>query len=256
MALYPLSYRTKGRDIGVFSNPSGRLGYVRQTTGPDGRPMTATRFYGKPNSYIEFPNKGKLDTKNSISLLVWIYNEGSAGPIFNYMPNGWGVHLWMTSPVTLFARFTRRRRRRSTPHVQYRGITPRKWQYIGATYSARTGFAKLYLNSRLVAKKRIGRIRLATNYPVRMGARIGDSRFFRGRMSCMQVYSVALNSRQIAARSRRCFLKGKFCTKTSNTGYCVISGRAFSTEGTRMTAQLSRHFLSSQKHDSRKCVQL
>ena len=210
MALYPLSYRTKGKDIGVFSNPPGVRGRVRYATGPDGRPNTATQFFGKPNSYIQFPNKGKLDTKRSITLLAWIYNEGSAGPIFNYMPNGWGVHLWMTSPVTLFARFTRRQRRRFTPHIQYRGVAHRRWQYIGATYSGRTGVAKLYLNSRLVARKRIGKIRLATNYPVRMGARVGDSRFFKGRISCMQVYGVALNTRQIAARSRRCFLKSKY----------------------------------------------
>lgn len=209
LALYPLSYRTKGRDIGVFSNPSGRLGNVRQATGPDGRPKTATQFFGKPNSYIEFPNNGKLDTKRSITLLAWIYNEGSAGPIFNYMPNGWGVHFWMTSPTTLFVRFTRRRRRRFTPHLQYRGVARRRWQYVGATYNERTGVAKLYLNSRIVARKGIGRFSLATNYPVRMGARIGDSHFFRGKISCMQVYGVALNPKQIAARKRRCFLKGK-----------------------------------------------
>lgn len=209
VAIYPLSYRTKGRDISVFSNPAGTLGYVKPAPGPDGRPNTATRFFGKPNSYIQFPTNGRLDTKRSITLLAWIYHEGHAGPIFNYMPNGWGVHFWMVSPGTLFVRFTRRQRRGFTPHVQYRGIRPRKWQYVGATYSARTGVAKLYVNSRLVARKRIKRMRLATNYPVRMGARIGDSRFFRGRISCMQVYSVALTSRQIAARRKRCFLKGK-----------------------------------------------
>lgn len=116
----------------------------------------------------------------------------------------------MVSPTTLFVRFTRRQRRLFTRHLQYRRVRHRKWQYVGATYSSRTGVAKLYVNNRLVARKRIGRFRLATNYPVRMGARIGDSRFFRGKISCMQVYSVALNSRQIAARMKRCFLKGKF----------------------------------------------
>lgn len=210
MALYPLSYRTKGRDIGVFSNPPGVRGLVRYATGPDGRPNTATQFFGKPNSFIQFPNRGKLDTKRSITLLAWIYHEGSSGPIFNYMPNGWGVHLWMTSPTTLFARFTRRQGRRFTPDIQYRGIAHRRWQYVAASYDGGSGTAKLYLNSRLVARKRIGIFRMATNYPVRMGARVGDSRFFKGRISCMQVYSVALNSRQIAARSRRCFLKSKY----------------------------------------------
>ena len=60
----------------------------------------------------------------------------------------------------------------------------------------------------MVARKRIGRIRLATNYPVRMGVRVGDGRYFRGRISCLQVYDVALNTRQIAGRAKRCFVPG------------------------------------------------
>ena len=209
MAIYPLSSRTKGRDIGVFANPAGRPGSVRPAPGPDGRPNTATEFFGKPNSYIEFPNNGKLDTKRSLTLLAHIYQKGYAGPIFNYNPKGWGVHLWMVSPRTLFVRFMRRQGGSSTADLRYRGILPNKWHFVGATYDGQTGIGELYVDNRLVARKRVGIMRLATNYPVRMGARIGDSRFFKGRISCMQVYNVALRPRQIAARRRRCFLKGK-----------------------------------------------
>ena len=209
MAIYPLSYRTRGRDIGVFANPPGKRGFVKAAPGPDGRPNTATEFYGKPNSYIEFPNNGKLDTKRSLTLLAHIYQKGNAGPIFSYNPKGWGVHFWMVSSTTVFVRFMRRGSTAATPYLQYRGIVPKKWHYVGATYSGRTGVGKLYVDNKLVAKKRMGKMRLATNYPVRMGARIGDSRFFKGRISCMQVYSIPLNARQIAARRRRCFMKGK-----------------------------------------------
>ena len=210
MAIYPLNGGVKGRDISLSKNPTAILSNVRPAPGPDRTRDGSYQFFGKSNSYIYFPNRGKLDTRRSITLMAWIYHQGRAGPIFNYMPNGWGVHLWMTSPTTLFARFTRRQGRRFTPDIQYRGIAHRRWQYVAASYDGGSGTAKLYLNSRLVARKRIGIFRMATNYPVRMGARVGDSRFFKGRISCMQVYSVALNSRQIAARSRRCFLKSKY----------------------------------------------
>ena len=209
VAIFPLNGRTKGKDISSRRNWAGRLGYVRTAPGPDGTRDGSYQFYGRSNSYILFPNGGSLDTKRSITLLAWIYHTGRAGPIFNYMPNGWGVHFWMISPRTLFVRFTRRRGRRFTTAVVSRTVRPGRWQFVGATYNGRTGQAKLFVNGRFTARKYIGRIRLATNYPVRMGARIGDRRYFRGRISCMQVYNGALSRRQILSKKRRCFRRGK-----------------------------------------------
>ena len=208
MAVYPLNRNTRGRDVSFARNPSGRVSGVRYAPGPDNSPGGSIKFYGNRNSYVQFPNRGKIDTRRSITLLAWIYHTGRAGPIFNYMPNGWGVHFWMITPTTLFVRFTRRRGRRSTAAVYSRSVRPRKWQFVGATYSYRTGVARLFVNSRFVAQKRIGRFRLATNYPVRMGARIGDRRYLRGRISCMQVYNQALKKNQILVRQKRCFKPG------------------------------------------------
>lgn len=208
VAVYPLNRNTKGRDISFSRNPKGRVARVRYAPGPDNSPGGSIKFYGRSNSYVEFPNRGKIDTRRSITLLAWIYHTGRAGPIFNYMPNGWGVHFWMVSPKALFARFTRRRGRRFTPAVYSRTVQPRKWQFVGTTYSYRTGIARLFVNSRFVAAKRVGRFRLATNYPVRMGARVGDRRYFKGRISCMQVYNQALNRNQILVRQKRCFRAG------------------------------------------------
>ena len=208
MAVYPLNRNTQAKDISFKRNPQGRVGRVRYARGPDNSPGSSIEFYGRSNSYVEFPNRGKIDTRRSITLLAWIYHTGRAGPIFNYMPNGWGVHFWMVSPRALFARFTRRRGRRFTHAVYSRTVRPRKWQFVGTTYSFRTGIARLFVNSRFVAAKRIGRFRLATNYPVRMGARVGDRRYFKGRISCMQVYNRALNRNQILVRQKRCFRPG------------------------------------------------
>lgn len=204
-AFYPLTSRTRGRDISVFGNPPGKLGYVQSAPGPDKLPGGSYQFFGRRDSYIQFPNRGKLDTRRSSTVIAWIYHEGRAGPIFNYMPNGWGVHLWMVSPRTLFVRYTRRQGRKSTTALASPRIKPRTWQYIAATYDHYTGYAKLYLDSKVIAQRRLGRIRLATNYPVRMGARIGDGRYFRGRISCVMVFDVALNPNQIARRKKRCF---------------------------------------------------
>lgn len=195
----------------MFRNPPGKMGYVRYAPGPDKLPGGSYQFYGRPDSFIEFPNRGKLDTRKSITILAWIYPEGSAGPIFNYMPNGWGVHLWMVSSNTLFVRYTRRQGRTMTAPLSSRRMTSRKWQYIAATYDYITGIAKLYLDSKVIAQRRLGRMRLATNYPVRMGAKIGDRRYFRGRISCVMVFDSALNPNQIARRKKRCFRRKFVC---------------------------------------------
>ena len=213
VAIFPLNGATKSKDISTRNNARGVTVNVRPAPGPDGTRDGSYQFFGRSNSYILFPNRGGLDTKRSITLLAWILHQGRAGPIFNYMPNGWGVHFWMITPRTLFVRFTRRRGRRFTAAVVSRSVTPGRWQFVGASYNGRTGHAKLFVNGRFTARRYIGRIRLATNYPVRMGARIGDRRYFRGRISCMQVYNGALPRRQIISKKRRCFRRSKLILK-------------------------------------------
>lgn len=84
-----------------------------------------------------------------------------------------------------------------------------KWKFIGATYNRRSQFAEVYIDGIRVVRRRIGRIQLATNYPIRIGARKKDSRSFKGRIACLQIYNTALNARQITARKNVCFAKGE-----------------------------------------------
>lgn len=208
VAIFPLDKESKTKDI-TKNNPPGIPSNVRPAPGPDGRPDGSTLFFGSTNSYIEFPNNGQLDTRRSMTILAWVYHNGRSGPIFNYDRRGFGVHLWMAGPRVLFVRFVRRSHR-STSSVATYSKKPRyrAWNYIGATYNYNTGVATLWLNSRPVARQSIGRFDLATNYPVRMGARIGDRRAFRGKIACLQVYSVALTAKQIRGARKRCFKKG------------------------------------------------
>lgn len=61
----------------------------------------------------------------------------------------------------------------------------KKWYYVGVMYSGGIGVGKLYVDNKLVVKKRMGKMRFVMNYFVRMGVRIGDSCFFKGRILCM-----------------------------------------------------------------------
>lgn len=182
---------------------------MRFAPGPDGKPSGSYSFSGQRNSYILFPNNGRIDTKRSITILAWVYHTGRSGPIFNYMPNGWGVHLWIVGRGRLFARLMKRGRNpRSTRPISSKRLRPYTWHYVAMTYDFNSGVARLFVNSRRIAQRRIGKFKIATNYPVRMGAKIGDRRYFRGRISCVHVYDIALNANQIARRKRRCFRTG------------------------------------------------
>ena len=204
--MYPLTYRYKGRDI-LRKARTAYLRGVSPVDGPTGIPNTAYKFVGSSASYIQFPNNGKLDTKSALTLIAWVSPE-QAGPIFNYQTNGWGVHLWATRPNQLFVRFVRRNGR-SSPAVVSNRLRRGTWNYVAATYSKRSGIALLYINGRRVARRYIGRFTLRTQSNVRMGARIGDRRYFKGLIACMQVYNRALTRRQILAVMYRC-TKGIF----------------------------------------------
>lgn len=201
VAFYPLSRKTRGRDISSSQNPEGKLHNVRSAPGPDGLPDGSYYFYGTKTSYIDFPNNGKLDSRYSLTLLAWVYPEGS-GPIFHFAPGG--VRFWVVRPNTLFVRFVRRTGR-PTQQLISRTLIPKQWNYVGASYDEKTGIATLWRNSQPVKSVFIGRIRLATNRPVRMGALPRDLRYFRGRISCMQVYSVPLSGPEIKRAERVCF---------------------------------------------------
>lgn len=203
LAIYPLAARTLGRDVSLSGNPAGILINVRPAPGPDRGAKSSTRFFGRSNSYVNFPNKGRLDARYSITLLAWVYPEGRGGPIFSY-----GVDFSVVGSNALSIGIRPRRRRVAiTPLRSPAVLKPRQWNYVGASYDGSTGIVKLYLSGRVIAQRQMTKVQLATNNPARMGAI--NRHFFRGRVSCMQVYSGVLSIAQIIRRKTRCFRKGK-----------------------------------------------
>lgn len=196
IAIFPLNKKTRGKDISLYKSPSARLIGVRFVRGPDGTPDGAVRLYGRRNSFIQFPNRGRLNPKYSMTILVWIYQNGrAAGPIFSYYK---GTNIRVVSSRKLQVRFMPLRRR-LMPKALKGNIKPRKWQYVGATYDGRTGVAKLFLNGKQIDRQKIGRFLLATQNSARLAIRGG------GKVSCLQFYGRALTSREIAKRAKRCF---------------------------------------------------
>ena len=48
------------------------------------------------------------------------------------------------------------------------------------------------------------RIYLATQHPIRIGAVSNVRQYFRGRVTCLQIYAAVLNSNEIASIKKKC----------------------------------------------------
>ncbi|XP_068680125.1 von Willebrand factor A domain-containing protein 2-like [Montipora foliosa] len=202
VALYPLNEKYRARDV-IGGNLPGVASKVIPADGPFNKSKNSYLFFGKSDSFIELPNNGKLDTKNSMSILAWILPR-SAGPIFNYKIDGWGVNFWMAKPRKLFAQFVSRTPAAPLPAIKSTHVKPNKWNFVGTTFDQNSGQASLWINGKKEDERHLGNITLATNYPVRIGSRIGDNRNYRGRISCLQVYGIALRREQINNAKIKC----------------------------------------------------
>ncbi|XP_078343345.1 uncharacterized protein LOC144629051 isoform X2 [Oculina patagonica] len=133
-----------------------------------------------------------------MTMLCWLYPGGQDGPIFNYENSGsWGVHFWVVAGK-LFVRFIKRDYSH-TNSLEHTLLKPEDgWKFVGASYDHASGDAKLWIDGNVVQTLNIGaNLQLGTQDSVRMGVRIGDRRYFKGRIAQMQVYNVSLTQQQI-----------------------------------------------------------
>jgi len=168
---------------------------VTLAPGPEGEPLGSYLFSGQIDSYIEFPNNGGLNVKHSITMLCWVYMEttGVSGPLFSYNNLPWGIRLRVNSGKL------RTRFKQNTKSTTDRALEPMMWHYVGSSYNHETGKASLWVNGTKVKEEDIeAGITLATKQIVRMGVTAKpETTRFKGRITAMQVYNVALTAEQI-----------------------------------------------------------
>ena len=162
-------------------------------------------FWGNKNSYIEFPNGGKLlEVSNSISLMCWVRPEGQDGPLFQYRATDelrWGVSIWIANNGKFFNRIVDVNNNCKTKIESKWPLELGKWVHVAATYNHTTGNNSIYVNGILNATHNIGTgFKIAAEGNVRIGAvHIDMMRFLRAAVSHMEVYNFSLNVNQIRA---------------------------------------------------------
>ena len=198
--LFPLNAEYQTRDIKNRTAP-GIPSAVSLAPGPYGEEDGSYEFFGNANSFIEFPNSpgGALDVQYSMTILCWVYYDEKGapdGPIFNYNTGGiYGVHLWVVTGL-FFARFNDRTFF-SVPFLHHTSLAG-GWKFVGASYDNETGETKLWADGAWKQTSNVGAgVELGTQGSVRMGVRKNGKRYFKGKISQLQIYNEALSQQQI-----------------------------------------------------------
>jgi len=203
VAFYPLNARYKAREK-ENRQPKGTLGDVAITNGPYNDPGGAYMFYGTARSYIEFPNKGGLDTQFSITLMCWVQPRGQDGPLFSYGFSGVTVCIRIYNGGKFFNRIVKHGSRQTPTPITTEVLPAGKWVHVAASYNHHNGNHSLYINGYLRSSQNIGTgYRIATAFQrVMMGVK-KDLTSFKGKIAEMKVYDVALNEAQIQTSIRK-----------------------------------------------------
>ena len=158
-------------------------------------------FQGTVNSYIEFPNKGGLDTRFSITLMCWVQPGGQDGPLFNYGSlHDLSINIFHNGKF--ISRIIKHKYFQKLPLQTVE--TPEdlpvgKWVHVSASYDHNTGNNSLYVNGQLRASQNISTGYEIATFPqrVRMGTIGGAYGNFKGKIAEIKVFNVALNEAQI-----------------------------------------------------------
>ncbi|XP_035677116.1 uncharacterized protein LOC118416147 [Branchiostoma floridae] len=209
VGFWPLNAEHGASDVTGNGNDAVAIG-TQLALGPYGNLDGAYLFSGTATSYLDIPNNGELDVRYSFTILAHIYPTGQAGPIFSYVVenNGFGPHLWQTAAQQMFIRVVERDPTTALPSVAENVLQQNAWNYVGGSYNSATGTATLWNNGEVVGEVHVGVAEVETRYPVRVAVRDGDSRYFAGRIACVQLYNYAMTAEQVAAARDRC--EGQF----------------------------------------------
>ena len=216
VGLYPLNNFYKTDDASCYGNLGGTAQDVKLVTGPSGKENTAYKFAGIGTSYINIPTFQHINTRTSITILVWIFQTGQAGSVFEYLnssrveshsPRTYSVELHTSRTNSFSAQFVK-------PNGKLVSLTNNavnlvnQWHYVGVSYDHNSGTATLWVNGKDVQQMSLEKMELSTDRDIQIGSGQGKGDSFQGRISCLQIYDRALTREEVIAVKNRCFKDG------------------------------------------------
>ena len=201
MAFFPLSGANGTVDLSPNAATKAVPNNIAFATGPFENQNGSFFFSGINNSYVEIKNNGKLDTRFSISVFAWVHIHNSSGLIYKYeiLNRSYGCSLEVFhQTLGVRVRFMDRKTFQRYSLCKRNILEADKWNFIGTTYDYHTGTATIFVNNSIVTQQVLqANMELATASDVLIGATKNLKAFFRGRISCLQIYNQALTVEQI-----------------------------------------------------------
>ena len=214
VGIFPLDYENGIHDISSSGIRSGIMVGVASAPGPRGEAQGSTHFVSN-HSFVELFNNGGLDTKKSITISLWLYLEAFSGNIFGFYGKQWtAVSLFLQNEVLGLSVYPKNAYYSRTPPLPGAKMSLKTWYYVSVVYDFESGMASLWMDGQKKPNTiSVGSFKLATKHNIRLGG----SRFvgldgvpvLKGRMSCFQVYDVALSEFHINKAKNTCWNKGK-----------------------------------------------
>ncbi|XP_028519615.1 uromodulin-like [Exaiptasia diaphana] len=184
-----------------------------------------------------------------MSFFTWIYNQGTYGPILNYETdvNKWGLHVFIHSPSIFYAALNTRDNANDFSVVKIEDtIAKNAWTFVGFTYDYNAGKVRLYIDGILKKEADSPKNELNTNFKIQIGGtKYGHSadKAFPGRLSCLQIYNVALTNAQVKYIQRYCRdVLDIFKPCVNHTSIDVPDRQLTKKEGTRPTDKTTVDF--------------
>ncbi|XP_070537166.1 uncharacterized protein [Ptychodera flava] len=216
VAFWPLDSDYMYQDASGGSNDGSSGSDAHLEPNAVGTENGAIRLTGTKDSYIEFPNNGAYDTRYSIAMFVYVYQQGKYGPIFNYRRSGWGIHL-NAGDSGILSRLYERSASAQTDTVNYNGPL-NHWKFYGVSYNYTTGMFKLWEMDHVLDTLNVGTMELATDHEGRMGAVEGiDDAMASVMVSCMQIYDRELSPSEIIEAESKCKILKEITTTVEVT---------------------------------------
>ena len=223
-ALFTLSGVNGTMDISPHRGTSALSHDIMFAAGPYGNENGSFFFKGNNNSYVELKNTGNLDTRFSIGVFAWVYLDNTSGLIFKYEKNNYyGCSMKvLASNLGVSVRYMNRKGTKRYVLYKKNILRANVWNFVGTSYDYHTRLATVFVNNSTVIKRVIStKMDLATHYDVRIGATRRQTAYFRGRISCLQIYDQALSRDQIMKIKTNCNETGKYQMRPASFSACA-----------------------------------
>ncbi|CAH1250560.1 FAT1 [Branchiostoma lanceolatum] len=260
----PLGFWPLSEDVGPMDVTNGGNDGVLLNTnpaaGPSGEDGQSVALDGSAQSYIDFPNNGRLTTEGSLTILANI-NPSTANqfaPIFDYRGgeigvNASGVSLWLLRNGVLSANLemqTENGVENVTFQSEANTVNAGEWNSVGVSYDNVTMTAYLWKGGAVVGQLQTPEGKLVTDGPtVRAGYAAmddGTGFAFSGNLACVQVWNLSLTGQQVGEATNFCPYSGSFSiTAWPETVTSLLQDVQFdptSPNAAKITQAVFRHF--------------